>query len=70
MKPVWFNKYEISYQFDKFRCKVMPALARLVPKRLAYLVYIDIGARHMQNDVVPAVPYTVILERLHKEIHR
>lgn len=69
MKRIWFNKYEIRYQLDKLGTKVMLKLADLVPKRLAYWVFIRTGGRHMRNDVVPEVPYTVILERLHDEVY-
>lgn len=69
MKRVWFNKYELKYQWEKISVKLMIRLADMVPKRLAYWVLIRVGGRHMKNDVVPDVPYTVILERFYKEIH-
>lgn len=38
--------------------------ARRLPRRLAYWSLIDSGVRHMEADeVVPEVPFTVILER-------
>ena len=68
MRPIWLNKYEIRYQLEKLGTKMMLRLADLVPKRLAYWIFISIGARHMRNDIVPEVPFTVVLERLHQEI--
>lgn len=46
--------------------------AHRVPRRFAYWVFIAHGARHCggsqhPNEVVPEVPFTVVLERLGKE---
>ena len=40
-------------------------IARRVPRRLAYWVFIDQGVRHIRSDeVVPEVTYMEILQRL------
>jgi len=46
---------------------VIREVAHRLPRRLAYWSFIDTGVRHMHADeVVPEVPYMVILERAGK----
>lgn len=54
------------YELDKRREKFWLGLARLVPRKLAFWVYIVQGARYMGNDVVPEVTYVELLERMAK----
>lgn len=44
-------------------------LAHRLPRRLAYWSFIDTGVRHIgPSEEVPAVPFTVILERAGKAL--
>lgn len=44
---------------------VLAKVAHHLPRRLAYWSFIDSGVRHIaSNEVVPEVPYTVLLKRL------
>lgn len=42
-------------------------IARHLPKRIRYWVYVDIGVNHIHDDeIVPEVLYTDILARMEK----
>jgi hypothetical protein len=41
-----------------------------MPRSLAYWSFIDTGARHIGNDVVPEVTYMTVLERAGKGVER
>lgn len=45
-------------------------IARHLPRSLAYWSFIDTGALHMGNDIVPEVTYMTVLERAGKGVER